>query len=48
MRLEYNLQQPNFSVVNVDILNVSRPKITAVPVGMAEQSMGLSILYTGK
>lgn len=26
MRLEYNLQQPNFSVINVDILNVSRPK----------------------
>ena len=26
MRLEYHLQQPNFSITNVDILNVSRPK----------------------
>ena len=26
MRLEYNLQQPDFCVTDVDILNVSRPK----------------------
>ena len=26
MRYEYNLQQPNFTVENIDILNVSRTK----------------------